>query len=300
MHTVQLSSFDLNLLVVLDALLETRSVKKAAARVSLSPSAVSHALSRLRDALADPLLVRAGRQLVLTPRAEGIRPRVHRALEELTGALRFEETLIPEQLQRTFRIAATDYAELIALGPISDALSRTAPGVTLQSQVLGADAAERLRANDYELALGVFFTLPDDIRRRSLLHEEFVCVLRRGHPALKRKLTLERYASLSHVLVSPRGGPRGVVDEFLEREGTSRRVARTVASFFAAPRLVAGTDYVLTLPERVARQLAADLDLVIRRPPVPLTGFDLELVWHRRYDDDPAHRWLRDSFAASP
>nr|HMR07523.1 LysR family transcriptional regulator [Polyangiaceae bacterium] len=102
MHTVQLSSFDLNLLVVLDALLETRSVKKAAARVSLSPSAVSHALSRLRDALADPLLVRAGRQLVLTPRAEGIRPRVHRALEELTGALRFEETLIPEQLQRTF------------------------------------------------------------------------------------------------------------------------------------------------------------------------------------------------------
>jgi DNA-binding transcriptional LysR family regulator len=171
--------------------------------------------------------------------------------------------------------------------------------VTLLSQVLDTDAAERLRANDYDLALGVFFPLPDDIRRHTLLHEEFVCVLRRGHPALKRKLTVERYAGLDHVLISPRGGTRGVVDEYLGRAGVQRRVARTVASFYAAPHLVADSDYVLTVPERVARRVADSLDLVVRRPPVPLTGFDLELIWHRRNDDDPAHRWLRGQFAAA-
>ncbi len=298
MHIVQLSGFDLNLLVVLDALLDTRSVKAASARVGLSASATSHALGRLRDALGDPLLVRAGRTMVLTPRAEGIRPRVHAALEELTGALRFEDELVPAGLRRTFRVASTDYAELVALAPVSDALTRTAPGVTLLSQLLGSDRVERLRANDYDLALGVFFGLPDDIRQRALFHEEFVCVLRRGHPALRRKLTLSRYAALDHVLVSPRGDPRGVVDEFLAREGATRRVARTVASFYAAPRLVAQSDYVLTLPERVARRLAGELDLAIRRPPVPLTGFDLTMIWHRRYDDDSGHRWLRDQIAA--
>lgn len=296
---MQLSSFDLNLLVVLDAVLETRSVKKAAKRVSLSPSAASHALARLRDALDDPILVRAGQQMVLTERAEQIRPRVHHALEMLTGALDFETSFAPEQLRRSFRIGTTDYGELIALGPVSDAMSKSAPNVVLYSLPLGDDATERLRNNDYDLALGVFSGLPDDVLVQPLFHEEFVCVLRRGHPALKRKLTLERFAALDHVLISPRGTPRGVVDVLLERAGASRRIVRTASSFFAAPRLVARTDYVLTVPKRVAKMIGPVLDLATRAPPVVIGGFDLQMAWHRRHDTDPAHRWVRESFVST-
>ncbi len=296
---MQLSGFDLNLLSVLDALLDTRSVKLAASRVSLSPSATSHALARLRDALDDPLLVRAGKHMVLTRRAESIRPRVRAALDQIAQALQFQETLVPASLRRTFRVAATDYAELIAVGPVSDAISREAPGVTLLSQLEKGDIAAELRANEVDISVGVFFNLPDDIRRERLLHEDFVCVLRRGHSALKRKLTIERYASLSHVLIAPRGVPRGVVDVHLERAGLRRRVARTVASFWAAPHLVSNSDYVLTLPKRIARRVAGDQGLVVRDPPVALTGFDLDLIWHRRADGDPAHGWLRSQFVAA-
>lgn len=294
MHSMQLSGVDLNLLVVLDALLETRSVKRAAARVSLSPSATSHALARLRDLLGDPVLVRAGRQMVLTGRAEVIRPRVRRLLEETGALLRFEEELEPATLRRSFRVASTDYAERVIVLPLSDALAAIAPGVDLLSRALGVDVVERLRAADYELAIGVFFDLPADIERETLLHEDFVCLFRRGHPALRRELTAERYAALGHVLIAPRGVPRGIVDVYLERRGLARRVARTVSSFEVAPYLVAETDYVLTLPARVARRLAPELELVIREPPLELPGFDLAVLWHRRLSGDAAHAWLRE------
>jgi DNA-binding transcriptional LysR family regulator len=294
MHDMQLSGVDLNLLVVLDALLDTRSVKRAAARVALSPSATSHALGRLRDLLGDPLLVRAGRHMVLTPRAEAIKPRVQRLLQETGALLRSDEPVDPGTLRRSFRISSNDYAEMIVVRALSVALARSAPGVDLYSRHLDGNPTEPLRSGASDLALGVFFDLPADIHRTSLFHEEFVCVLRKDHPALKRKLTLERYVSLEHVLIAPRGEPRGVVDMHLERQGLSRRIARTVASFEIAPFLIPETDYVLTLAARVAKRLARRLGLAIRTPPIELPGFEASLVWHRRFEDDPAHRWLRE------
>ena len=298
MHRMHLTGVDLNLLVVLDAVLETRSVKSAAARVSLSPSATSHALARLRELLGDPILVRAGRQMVPTPRAEALAPRVRRLLEETRAVLRFDEALEPATLRRSFRIAATDYAERVVVSRASSALANAAPGVDLLSRALGSDVVDRLRGSDYEMAVGVFLDLPADIERETLLHEEFVCLLRRGHPALDGPLTIDVYAGLAHVLVAPRGLPRGIVDVHLERRGRSRRVARTVAGFDVAPLLIAETDYVLTLPARVAHRLAPELDLEIREPPVELPGFDLDLVWHRRLTDDAAHAWIRERIRA--
>jgi DNA-binding transcriptional LysR family regulator len=140
----------------------------------------------------------------------------------------------------------------------------------------------------------VFFDLPADIERETLLHEDFVCLLRRDHPALRRKLTAERYAALDHVLVAPRGAPHGIVDVYLERLGLRRRIARTISSFEVAPHMIGGTDYVLTLPARVAKRHAAALELAVREPPVELPGFDLEMLWHRRMSEDPGHRWLRE------
>lgn len=297
---MQLSAVDLNLLVVLDALLDTQSVKQAARRVGLSPSATSHALSRLRELLGDPLLVRAGRAMVLTERAADLRPRVAAALEQVQGVFRSEAELDPAQLRRAFRVASTDYAELEVVREVSAGLSRDAPGIDLFSSAAGADTVvDQLRAKQVDFAIGVYFDLPDDVRRQVLLHEQFVCVMRRGHPLLRGKLTVRRFAGAAHVLIAPRGIPSGVVDVRLKRHGTARRVARTVSSFLVAPYMIPGTDYVLTLPERVARRFAPELGLAIRKPPLDLGGFDLELIWHRRYDDDQAHTWLRERFAAA-
>lgn len=294
LHAMQLSSIDLNLLVLLDALLETRSVKLAAAKVALSPSAASHALGRLRTLLGDPILVRAGRQMVPTARAERIRSEIRRVLGELSTLLTLGQPIDPKTLERSFRAAANDYAEAIVIRPLSDALAREAPRVDLYTQTLGADTVERLRAGDVDLALGVFADYPSDLRGDPLLREHFICLLRRGHPALSHDLTPQSYARLAHVLVAPRGQPRGIVDVYLERQGLTRRVARTVASFEAAPALVANTDYVVTLPARVAHRLGPALELALVSPPLELPGFDLSLVWHQRHDEEPSHRWLRE------
>lgn len=298
MQQMHLSAIDLNLLVVLDALLDTGSVKQASRRLGLSPSATSHALGRLRELLDDPLLVRAGRSLVPTERAERLRPRVRGAMEEVEAILAGEPALEPRLLRRTFRLAVTDYAELVVVRPVSDELGDQAPGIDLFCTPTGDDVVDRLRGKRSDLAIGVFFDMPDDIRRTVLLHDEFVCVLRRGHPALSKKLTLERYARLGHILIAPRGDPRGVVDVRLHRHGLRRRVARTASSFLVAPFLVASSDYVLTLPARLAQRFSESLELVKREPPLEIGGFDLQMLWHRRCDDDAMHGWLRARFQA--
>lgn len=292
---MQLSAIDLNLLVVLDALLETESVKAASARVGLSPSATSHALGRLRDLLDDELLVRAGQRLVPTDRARRLRPRVRDALDGVRAALTADDALDPRTLQRAFRIGANDYAELELFGALSARVSAEAPDVDLFTQRLQTDVGQDLRSDRVDLAVGVLGPLPDDVRVEVLYQERFVCLLRRDHPALAAPLTVERYAALRHLLVAPRGVPHGVVDVRLEALGLRRRVARTVSNFLVAPHLVAQSDDVLTVSERIARRLAPGLGLVQCPPPLDLEGFTITMAWHRRSEADPAHRWLRET-----
>ncbi len=295
---MQLSSLDLNLLVVLDALLQTRSVKRAAARVALSPSATSHALARLRELLDDPLLVRAGRSMVLTPRAERLRDELTRALAELERLLAPEEAVDPAKLTRGFRIAATDYAESEVIVPLARALSSSAPLVDIHALPQEPDTVAQLRAGDCDAAVGVFPGTPDDIHKLTLYRDHFAVLLRRGHPAARGRLTVERYAALDHVLVSPRGRPGGVVDTLLRERGLERRVARSVPSFHVAPQLVAHSDYALTVSARIAKRHADVLDLVIRKPPLELPRFLVCVAWHSRHDRDPAHTWLREQIVA--
>ena len=273
LHSMHLSSIDLNLLVVLDALLDTQSVQQAGRRVALSASATSHALARLRELFQDPLLVRAGKQLVLTARGAQLRPRVHQLLEETKAVLRETEAFEPRSIERTLNLACTDYAELLVLPPLSRELARSAPGLVLHSRALRESFVEELRGGQLDLALGVFQskTLPDDIHTLTLYRDEFVTLLRKGHPALKKPWTLKLYAELEHVLASPRGGTTGVVDEVL-----------------------AGTDYVLTISERLVKHSLRELGLVVRKPPVPVPGFAVSMAWHRRMEADPLNLWVRD------
>lgn len=291
---MQASSVDLNLLLVLAALLETGSVKQAASRLALSPSATSHALARLRDALGDPILVRAGRTMVLTARAEALIPQVRRIVEESEAVFRRGAGFDAAQLRRGFRVFANDYEELLLIGPLSRRLALEAPLVDLYSLPTPPSVIEPLRRGECDVALGVFGDLPPDIGVQRLFADEFVCLLRENHPALGERWTKKRFAALQHILVAPRGTPRGIVDNMLAEQGLERRVARTVTTFIVAPHLVAGSDFVLTIARRVATLLASGLGLVLRKPPVAPQGFHVGMAWHRRYDQDPEHQFLRE------
>ncbi len=291
---MHLRNLDLNLLVVLDALLETENVKAAAARLGLSASATSHALGRLRELLGDPVLVRSGRSLVASARAQKLRPVVRRLLEDVERALAPEQELDPAELERAFSVAATDYAELVVVAPVGQLIASEAPGVNLYSKAL-RDLQGQLRSGEADLAIGVFRSPSDDIKTKELFRDELVCLFRRGHTALRKPLGVTEYAALDHVLVAPRGSPRGSVDEALARRGLSRRVARSVSNFLVAPHLVAHGSYVITISARIATLFADDLGLVAREPPLALGGYGVSMAWHARNDVDPAHAWLRSA-----
>jgi DNA-binding transcriptional LysR family regulator len=291
-----MQSSDLGLLVVLDALLQESSVTRAARRVGLSTPATSHALARIRDRFGDPILVRAGRGMVLTPRAEELRPLVRSAVVQAEQVLAAPEPFSPHTVDRAFVVSVTDYV-LTLLGSTIDRLAREeAPGLVLRfvPNTLGDAAALRDGATD--LAVGIYGDLPPELKMRELLTDRFVCALRRAHPAAKKRLTLARFCKLDHVQVAPRGQPGGYVDDLLAERGRQRRIARTTPFFGAALALVAEADYVLTVSERIARRAADARDLVLLPPPLPLEPYALNLLWHPRMDADPAHAWLRDLF----
>ena len=291
-----MESVDLSLLVTLDALLQEGSVTGAARRVGLSTPAMSHALARVRAQLHDPILVRAGRGMALTARAEAMKARVRSAVAEARRALEPEGPFVAAELQRTFVVHATDYVLTILGLAVDHRLGAEAPGVSLRFVPNGTDDAARLREGASDLAVGIYGDLPPEMRARRLLTDRFVCVLRRDHPTLQRRVTLEHYCALTHVQVAPRGQPGGYVDDMLAQRGLARRVARAVPYFLTALQLVAESDHVLTVSERIATRYAGPMGLELREAPLPLEPYALSLVWHPRVDDDPGHRFLREVF----
>ena len=283
---------DLNLLVSLDALLAEGSVAGAARRLRLSASAMSRTLARLRSATGDPLLVRAGRGLVPTPRAVELRAEMPRIVEEAQAALRPAERLDLRSLTRTFTFRAREgFAE--SFGPLLIARAAAeAPGVRLRFVGKRDKASAPLREAEVDLEIGVVgaATAPE-LKAQTLFRDRFVGLVRAGHPLSGGEVTAARYASARHVLVSRRGSERGPVDEALDRLGLARDVAVVVDSFAAAVAFARGSELVGTLPERQTAALRAGMHAFAL--PVPLPELAIAMLWHPRMDADPAHRWLR-------
>ena len=289
----RLQDVDLNLLVALDALLETSSVSGAAARVGLSTPAMSHALARLRVLLGDPLLVRAGQRMVPTPRAEALREPVRELVAGVEAVLRPEPGFDPATTDRELRVRASDYV-LSTLGPELDRrVAEAAPRLRLRFSPNVSEDPEHVREGVIDLAIGVYRDLPPECRIQTLFEERLVCVVRQGHPNIRGRLTLEQYAQVPHVQVAPRGRPGGYVDQVLAREGLHRRVARAVPFFLSAMQLCAQADYVLTVPERLARAWAETFGLRVLEPPIPFAPYAVVQLWHPRHEADEGHQWLR-------
>lgn len=291
-----MESSDLGLLVSLDALLQEGSVTGAARRVGLSTPAMSHALARIRDRLGDPILVRSGRGMLLTPRALALKSQVNLVVTEARRALEPERPFVPRELSRTFVVHATDYVLAVIGGAVDRILQEEAPNVCLRFVPNTTEDATQLRDQSADLAVGIYGELPQEMRNRQLLTDRFVCVIRRDHPVITGRLSLEAFVRLSHVQVAPRGKPGGYLDDVLRERGLKRTVARAVPYFFSALSLISQTDYVLTISERIAKRHAADLGLRIVEAPLALRPYALSLLWHPRVDADAGHRFLRDVF----
>lgn len=288
---------DLNLLITLDVLLAEGSVARAAQRLRLSPSAMSRALARLRAVTGDPLLVRAGRGLVPTPRALELRQQAGRIVEEAEALLRPADRLDLKRLVRTFTLRNREgFVETFGAALLAR-IVQDAPGVTLRFVAKPDKESTPLRDGAVDLETGVIGgTTGPEVRTQALFRDRFIGAARPGHPLLEGAMTPERYAAGRHILVSRRGRDGGPIDEALARLGLSRRIAVTVASFSEALALAAGSDLIADVPERYTARLSAEM---VRFPlPVSLPEHTVSMLWHPRMDADPAHRWLRGCLRA--
>ncbi|EYD74230.1 Transcriptional regulator, LysR family [Rubellimicrobium mesophilum DSM 19309] len=283
---------DLNLLVTLDVLLSEGTVAGAARRLRLSPSAMSRALARLREATGDPLLVRAGRGLVPTPRAVELRERVGALVQGAEAALRPVELLDVTRLERTFTLRTSDgFVETFG----ADLLARVgakAPEVRLRFVLKADKDSTPLREGTVDLETGVVdAAIGPEVRAQALFRDRFVGAVRPGHPLAVGTVTPESYAAGRHVAIARRGFDGGRIDAALEALGLTREITTAVGSFSAALALARGSDLIAGVPERLTSTLREGL--VSFALPVSVPEFTVSMLWHPRMDADPAHRWLR-------
>lgn len=286
---------DMNLLVTLDALLSEGSVVGAAQRLNLSAPAMSRQLARIRHLLGDPVLVRAGRGLVPTPRAEALRERLHGLVAEAEALVRGDEIDLL-RLERTFVIRANDGFVGTFGAALASLAAQEAPLVRLRFAHQDKEDVEALREGRIDADVGVIGAMGPEIRLQALFHDRFVGVVRPGHP-LAGEVTPERFAAFPHVSVSRRGRFSGPIDVALAALGLKRFVAIAVANFNDALAIVRTSDHVAAVPARLTEPARAGLysfDL-----PVKTDALAVSLAWHPRFDADPAHRWLRAALRAA-
>lgn len=296
-----MEQLDLNLLVALDVLLAEGSVTGAARRLDLSASAMSRTLSRLRSAVGDPLLVRAGRGLVPTPRAMALRDQVHRLCDEArTVLLPQQHDLDVQALERTFVIRANDgFVECFAAKLIA-AVAVQAPGVRLRFAPKPSKDAAPLREGMIDLEIGVLGASAPEVRKRLLFRDRFAGVARVGHPLLSGEVTAEAYAACQHVVASRRGEGYGPVDDALAVLGLSRVIVAVVPGFLDALRIAHGSDLIALVPLSSVSGNASSSEnmwkkgLVSFPLPVSTPEIAVSAMWHPRMQADPAHQWLRD------
>lgn len=292
---MDLHLFDLNLLVALDALLTERNVTRAGNRLNLSQSAMSGALARLRHYFHDELLVPVGRQMALTPVAEGLVEPVRDILVRVRGTLGSKPPFDPLTATRHLSIAVSDYVTEILMADVLRRARREAPHVTFELRGVGRRATEDLESGELDFLISpdgyVSAGHPTDV----LFEDTYTCVAWAGNESIGSSLTLDQYLELGHVVVSVAGAeqPGNYDEQFLRRSNFKRRVEISVPSFSLAPQLVVGTGRVATITTRLAVKCARTLPLKLLPLPIAIPPMVEMLQWHKVHDYDPANQWFR-------
>jgi DNA-binding transcriptional LysR family regulator len=318
-ENVQIRKVDLNLFRVFDAVMQQRSVSRAAKALSVTPSAISHSLSRLRAAIDDDLFVPGVSGMQPTPCAVELASDIRKGLQNFHSAL-MTKPFVPARAIRTFRIAASDHVCILVLPRLIQRLAETAPNIDLRIFPLSRlDAVRQLEGDRLDLLIGWFGRLPDTLHRSSLYNEQEAMVVRAGHPLTKARITKQRLFQFPHVVVEVTGTEEHEQDGFMDDEGVSRRVwmerallefqnknvslvgraAVCVPYFAAVAPMLEMTDMVATLPRRLAVWLAERNSIVLLKLPYKPITFEVEMVWHDRLAGDPGFRWIREALASS-
>lgn len=298
---MHIRSMDLNLLPVLAALFEAKSVSRAAALLNLTQPATSRALKRLRAHFKDPLFVRGQRGLSLTARALAIQPVLTEMLRELEGLLAPAD-FNPKALVRELVLTGSDYCENVLLPPLLSALRERAPSVTVRLTSITDKMWEHLEQGKIDLVVLPEQSMQPSTRHRFLFSDPYVCIAAKKHPKIRRTLDLDAFCGIPHVQVKAKAtdvSSRSPIDTILEQLDRKRSVAATVSTMFSVGRIVAESDLIATLPRRVAEIAASTLPVRIYPMPIALWDVRIALGWHERCQDDPAHKFLRDLVVAT-
>lgn len=316
MRTQRFSALDLNLLRVFDEVMASKNITRAAEQLNMTQPAVSNALRRLREALGDDLVQRAGYGIEPTPRGAALWPAIREALAMLENELapdRFD----PKGSQQNFVLAMADATAAMLMPPLIETLERDAPNVNLRIVPLTTrDPRGLLEAGDIDVAIGYFPAAvasiglaamqtgtADAFSHAQLYSGEYVCVMRRGHPLAKRRknptLTIEEYCAAKHLLVSFSGRPYGFIDEALAPLGRTRRIVLTVNQFFTAGQVVAGSDLLTVLPRHFLSATGIRDAFAVAELPFDVPQVHVDMIWHRRSQANTAQQWLRGAIQAA-
>ncbi|EJJ31029.1 LysR substrate-binding domain-containing protein [Rhizobium sp. CF142] len=286
--------YDLNLLPVFITLMEERSVTRAADRLGITQPALSNTLARLREMMQDQLFIRERYGIQPTPMALELAPVIAAALAKIDQAILGQQDFDPTQAERLMTIAPNSYVEFVLVPAIVARLREVAPGIRLRLTPFGTDLGETgVMSGTTAMVFGRIIDPPDNLVVQHLMDEGLACVVRADHPEIGDSISREQYEHMRHVNVLPPGRLRLGLFTALEQQGIKREVAVSVTHFLAVPEMIAVTDYCATLPNRICQRLAADPRLKVLPTPVDLGTFPVEMAWHVRYRNDPAHRWLR-------
>lgn len=294
---MNIAEFDLNLLVVFDAVRAESSISRAAERLDLSQPAVSNALARMRKATGDRLFVRLGNAMVPTPYAQGIADPIRQALASIRVSLAASQEFDPATSQRSFAIFLTDLGEAYFLPRLLERLNRIAPGVRIRTLPMPPVSAEdALRNGEVDLAIG---NLPDfraGFYVQRLFRDRYVCVVRKDHPTIGERVTARQFAAASHAIVTPGGWGHGIIERTLIEHGLEQRITLRMQNFLVLASIVATTDMVAIVPHSVGSQLSQHNAVKLLPLPIAIPAFDIKQCWQERFHDDRGNRWLRQQF----
>ena len=288
-----LRQVDLNLLVILKALLDECSVTRAATKLSMTQPAMSHALARLRDLFEDPLFVRTSSGLTPTSRAEELRMTLDDTLSDISSML-VPSTFDPLSAKETMSISAMDIATQTIMLPVINEFYIQAPGIDLEIRQWDKNASRDLERGKLDLILGVYETPPRGLMNKRIEGDDFVCVMRTDHPLASRKITMRCYVDAQHVLITISGRSKGAIDRILESKNHKRRIALRIPHFASAMEIVKKSDLITTVPRRAFKQYIHGKGLIALELPFPAPTFSYAIFWHECKQHDLAHQWFRN------
>ena len=292
---MQIGALHLTHLQLVEALARNGNLTDAAKQIGLTQPAASHALARLRRELQDPIFVRTSEGMRPTPYGSRLAVAVHDALQVLRDGLERRQDFEPRKSKRTFNMFMSDIGQLLYLPPLLARLSTEAPGITLRVRPVPAKAPHlMLETGEVDLAVGTFTTLISGCIQKRLFQDRYVCVVRKDHPAFEHGMTADAFRKVPHALADASGYVHEGLDRWLTRQKVRRKVKLQVPHFLVLPLLIARSDLLAIMAERVASLFAQIVPLKIMPPPTKVPPYDVKLFWHERFHREPGNRWLRD------